>query len=114
MSKIRGRSDDMLIIGGVNVFPSQIESVLFGVEGIGKHYQIKVYKKGYLDKIEVDVELVDANTLDSFSLLESLTQRVKEKLREVLGIDAKISLLEPRSLERFEGKAKRVVDMRGE
>jgi phenylacetate-CoA ligase len=113
MSKIRGRSDDMLIIGGVNVFPSQIESVLFGIEGIGKHYQIKVYKKGYLDKIEVDVELVDADTLDSFSLLESLTQRVKEKLREVLGIDAKISLFEPRSLERFEGKAKRVVDMRG-
>ncbi|QOX65622.1 phenylacetate--CoA ligase [Anoxybacterium hadale] len=112
MSKIQGRSDDMLILGGVNVFPSQIEDVLLHVEGIGPHYQIKVFKKGYLDKIEVDVELIDANLLDSFTLLENLNQKVKQQLRTVLGIDAKVNLVEPRSLARFEGKAKRVIDMR--
>ncbi|HWQ77223.1 MAG TPA: phenylacetate--CoA ligase [Anaerovoracaceae bacterium] len=112
MAKIQGRSDDMLILGGVNVFPSQIEDVLLKIDGIGPHYQIKVYKKGYLDKIEVDVELVDANLLDSFALLENLNQKVRHQLRTVLGIDAKVNLVEPRSLARFEGKAKRVIDMR--
>jgi len=113
MSKIQGRSDDMLILGGVNVFPSQIEEVLLNTDGIGPHYQIKVFKKGYLDKIEVDVELVDANLLDSFSLLEELKNTIRGRLRTVLGIDAKVTLLEPRSLARFEGKAQRVIDMRG-
>ncbi len=112
MSKIQGRSDDMLILGGVNVFPSQIEDVLLRIEGIGPHYQIKVFKKGYLDKIEVDVELVDANLLESFTLLENLNQKIKNQLRTVLGIDAKVNLVEPRSLARFEGKARRVIDMR--
>ncbi len=114
MSKIQGRSDDMLILGGVNVFPSQIEEVLLNTDGIGPHYQIKVFKKGYLDKIEVDVELIDANLLESFPLLEALKSTIKGRLRTVLGIDAKVSLLEPRSLARFEGKAQRVIDMRGE
>jgi len=112
MSKIQGRTDDMLIIGGVNVFPSQIEDVLLKISGIGPHYQIRVYKKGYLDKIEVDVELVDVNLLDSFALLENLNQKVSHQLRTVLGIDAKVNLVEPRSLARFEGKAKRVIDLR--
>ncbi len=112
MSKIQGRCDDMLILGGVNVFPSQIEDVLLQIDGIGPHYQIKVFKKGYLDKIEVDVELVDANLLDSFALLESLNQKIKHQLRTVLGIEAKVNLVQPRSLARFEGKAKRVIDMR--
>jgi phenylacetate-CoA ligase len=114
MSKIQGRSDDMLILGGVNVFPSQIEEVLFNCEGIGPHYQIKVFKQEYLDRIEVDVELIDAEVLESFRRLESLTQVVRNRLRTVLGIDAKVNLVEPRSLTRFEGKAKRVIDMRGE
>ena len=112
MAKISGRSNDMLILGGVNVFPSQIEEVLFNVDGIGPHYQIKVYKKGYLDRIEVDVELIDANYLDSFAKLESLNQTIRHRLRTVLGIDAKVNLMQPRSLQRFEGKAKRVIDMR--
>ncbi len=112
MSKIQGRSDDMLILGGVNVFPSQIENVLLKIDGIGPHYQIKVFKKGYLDKIEVDVELVDANLLDSFSSLENLNLKIRHQLKTVLGIDAKVNLVEPRSLARFEGKAKRVIDMR--
>ena len=113
MSKIQGRTDDMLILGGVNVFPSQIEEVLLNMEGIGPHYQIKVYKKGYLDRIEVDVELADENCLESFTLLEALTNRVRERLRIVLGIDSKVNLVEPRSLTRYEGKAKRVIDLRG-
>lgn len=112
MSKIQGRSDDMLILGGVNVFPSQIEEVLLSIEGIGPHYQIRVYKKSHLDKIEVDVELVDANYLDSFGMLENLNQTIKNNLRIVLGIDAKVNLVAPRTLQRFEGKAKRVIDMR--
>jgi len=112
MSKIQGRSDDMLILGGVNVFPSQIEEVLFNTEGIGPHYQITVFKKGYLDKIEIDVELVDENLLDSFSLLENLNKTIQVRLKTVLGIEAKINLHEPRSLKRYEGKAKRVIDHR--
>lgn len=114
MSKIQGRSDDMLILGGVNVFPSQIEEVLLQIDGIGPHYQIKVFKKGYLDKIEVDVELADANLLESFTLLENLNGKIRSKLKTVLGIDSKINLVEPRTLARFEGKAKRVIDMREE
>lgn len=113
MAKIHGRSDDMLILGGVNVFPSQIEEVLLNCQGIGPHYQIKVTKKGYLDKIEVDVELTDENLLDSFPKLEALKQSIRGSLRGVLGIDAKVNLAEPRSLARFEGKAKRVIDLRG-
>jgi len=98
MSKIQGRSDDMLILGGVNVFPSQIEDVLLRIEGIGPHYQIKVFKKGYLDKIEVDVELVDANLLDSFSLLDNLNQKVRHNLRTVLGIEARSTWSSPEGL----------------
>lgn len=112
MAKISGRSNDMLILGGVNVFPSQIEEVLFNIDGIGPHYQIKVFKKGYLDRIEVDVELIDANYLDSFGQLENLSQTIRQKLRTVLGIDSKVNLMQPRTLQRFEGKAKRVIDMR--
>jgi phenylacetate-CoA ligase len=112
MAKIHGRTDDMLILGGVNVFPSQIEEVLFNIDGIGPHYQIKVYKKGYLDRIEIDVELIDENLLDSFTLLENLNQTIRGKLRTVLGIDAKVNLHEPRTLARSEGKAKRVIDLR--
>ncbi len=114
MAKISGRSNDMLILGGVNIFPSQIEEVLFNVEGIGPHYQIKVFKQGYLDRIEVDVELIDANYLDSFGKLDSLKQTINHRLRTVLGIDAKVTLMQPRTLQRFEGKAKRVIDMREE
>lgn len=114
MSKIQGRSDDMLILGGVNVFPSQIEEVLISTQGIGPHYQIKVFKNGYLDRIEVIVELADADFLDSFGKLESLNKVIKNRLKTVLGLDAKVTLVQPRTLERFEGKAKRVIDLRKE
>jgi phenylacetate-CoA ligase len=112
MAKIQGRTDDMLIIRGVNVFPSQIESVLLGLDGIGPHYEIVVRKDGYMDKIEVLVELVDGSLLDSFSALEALEKTIKHELFTILNINADVKLVEPESLKRFEGKAKRVTDLR--
>lgn len=114
MHKVLGRTDDMLIIRGVNVFPSQIESVLVGMEHIGPHYQIYVQKKGYMDEIEVHVELVNANLLEKFSELETLEKNIRHKLRTVLQIDAKVKLVEPKSIERSIGKAKRVIDLRNQ
>ncbi|MEJ6950094.1 phenylacetate--CoA ligase family protein [Natronospora cellulosivora (SeqCode)] len=112
MKKILGRTDDMLIIKGVNVFPSQIESVLVGMEKIGPHYQILVRKKAYMDDIEVQVELIDGSILDKFSALEKLESDIRHKLRTVLQIDAKVKLVEPKSIDRTSGKAKRVIDLR--
>jgi phenylacetate-CoA ligase len=112
IAKIKGRTDDMLIIGGVNVFPSQIEGVLLGIKGIGSNYQIRVVKKGYLDRIEIDVEVNDYNLLDSVTLLDQLYKEIEVKLHTVLGIHAGIHLVEPKSIIRSEGKAKRVIDLR--
>jgi len=112
MKKVKGRTDDMLIIRGVNVFPSQIESVLVGMKEIGPHYQIIVNKEGYMDRIEVQVELADASKLEHYRELEELESKVKHNLRTVLQIDAKVKLVEPKSIERTTGKAKRVIDLR--
>lgn len=112
MARITGRSDDMLIIRGVNVFPSQIESALIGMEGIGPHYEIVVTKKGFMDQIEVKVELTDASLLEAYGELEALTKKIHDKLKVVLQIDAKVTLVSPNTLKRFEGKAKRVTDLR--
>lgn len=112
MNKVLGRTDDMLIIRGVNVFPSQIESVLVGMEHIGPHYQIVVRKKGYMDEIEVHVELIDGSVLERFSELEKIEQNIRNRLKSVLQIDAKVKLVEPKTLERSVGKAKRVIDLR--
>jgi phenylacetate-CoA ligase len=114
MAKITGRTDDMLIIGGVNVFPSQIEGVLLGIKGIGSNYQIRVLKKGYLDRIEIDVEVVNQDLLVSVTLLDQLYKEIESKLHTILGIHAGIHLVEPKSLVRSEGKAKRVIDLRTE
>jgi len=112
MNKVLGRTDDMLIIRGVNVFPSQIESVLVGMDGIGPHYQIIVTKKGYMDAIEVQVELIDGKLLEKFSELEKLEKKIRHQLKTVLQIDSKVRLVEPKSIERSIGKAKRVIDLR--
>lgn len=114
MSKIEGRTDDMLIISGVNVFPSQIEGVLVSMEELGPHYEIIVKKKGFLDTIEINVELAgnDVIDLDSYSQLERLENKTRHNLKTVLGLNAKINLVEPRTLKRFTGKAKRVIDLR--
>jgi phenylacetate-CoA ligase len=115
MAKVKGRSDDMLIIKGVNVFPSQIESLLLGMPHIGPHYELIVTKKGYMDQLEVKVELADASLLEKYGELEALTHKIREKVRSNLLIDAKITLAEPKTLERYvNGKAKRVHDLRNQ
>ncbi len=112
IAKIQGRSDDMLIIKGVNVFPSQVESVIVNIDHISPYYQLIVTKKGYTDQLEVKVEMDDASLLDSFSELEKLEKEVRHKLHVVLGIDAKVRLVEPKTIERTAGKAKHVIDLR--
>ncbi len=112
MEKVTGRSDDMLIIRGVNIFPSQIESVLMEVEGTEPHYQIIVDRSGALDDVEVRVEVAEKIFSDELKVLESLRQKIVERFRNVLGISAKITLVEPMSIARSEGKAVRVVDKR--
>lgn len=112
MDKIQGRSDDMLIIRGVNVFPSQIEGVLMSIPEIGGNYEIIVTRDGHMDKLEILVEVKDGKLLENYASLEELVGRIKHQLRTVLQIDAKVKLVEPLSLKRFEGKAKRVIDMR--
>ncbi|MBE6644793.1 MAG: phenylacetate--CoA ligase [Ruminococcaceae bacterium] len=112
MENLSGRSDDMLKIRGVNVFPSQIEEVVLSVDGLGPHYEIIVERDGYSDKLTVRVELLRAT--DSFKELERIEKTIKNKLKIVLGLDAKIKLESPNTLARFEGKAKRVKDLRGQ
>lgn len=112
MDKPLGRADDMLKIKGVNVFPTQIESVLVSIPEVGPQYQIVLGTKNYMDTFEINIEVSDASLLTSFTALENLQQKVRHKLQTVLGLDAKINLVEPRSLERFVGKAKRVIDNR--
>ncbi len=113
MDKIKGRSDDMLKIRGVNVFPSQIESVLIGMDQIGPHYQLVVRREGFMDTLEVKVELTNGDLLERYGELQELQHSIQYKLKTVLGIVAKVQLVEPKTIERFAGKAKRVVDLRG-
>ncbi len=110
MENLDGRTDDMLKIRGVNVFPSQIEEVLLGIDEIGPHYEIIVTRANHTDKLEIRVELAEA--VDEFKKLQALEASIKHKLRIVLGLDAKIRLESPNTLQRFEGKAQRVKDLR--
>jgi phenylacetate-CoA ligase len=112
MSLVRGRSDDMMVIRGVNVFPSQIEAVLMTVQGIGPHYQIIVTTEHFMDRLEIQVEITDGERLESYAGLEGLIREIRQKLRVVLQIDAKVTLLNPQTLERTAGKSKRVIDKR--
>jgi phenylacetate-CoA ligase len=112
MEKVTGRSDDMLIIRGVNVFPSQIENVLMEVEGTEPHYQIIVDRKGALDDVEIMVEVNEKLFSDEIKVLDGLRKRIEDRMRSVLGISAKIRLVEPLTIARSEGKAVRVVDKR--
>lgn len=110
MENLSGRSDDMLKIRGVNVFPSQIEEVILSFNELGPHYEIIVTRDGYTDKLEIRVEL--AHSTDSFKVLEDISKTVRNKLKIMLGLDAKVSLESPNTLQRFEGKAKRIKDLR--
>ncbi len=112
LHKIQGRTDDMLIIKGVNVFPSQVEGVLLGINAISPQYQLVVRKKGYVDDLEVKVELADGSLLEDYKGLEDLKKEIQHKIHTVLGIMVKVTLLSPKSIERTTGKAKRVIDLR--
>ncbi len=110
MENLDGRTDDMLKIRGVNVFPSQIETVLLSIPEVGPHYEIIVTRENHSDKLEVRVELLKAT--DAYRELEEIQKKIRSKLRVVLGLDAKVTLESPNTLQRFEGKAKRVHDLR--
>ncbi|HUT53979.1 MAG TPA: phenylacetate--CoA ligase [bacterium] len=112
MSRVTGRTDDMLIIRGVNVFPSQIEHVLLDVEGLEPHYQIIVDRVNNLDVMEVQIEMSEKLFSDEMKELDSLTRKIEHDIKDYLGVNAKVKLTEPRSIARSEGKAKRVIDKR--
>ena len=112
MKKTLGRSDDMLIIRGVNVFPSQIESVLMEIEEVDPHYLLIVDRIGHLDTLEVRVEVPERIFTGNLRDLEDLTEKIKHKIDSLLNISVKVKLVEPRSIERSVGKAKRVIDNR--
>ncbi|MCL2003695.1 MAG: phenylacetate--CoA ligase [Oscillospiraceae bacterium] len=112
MSKPAGRTDDMLIIRGVNVFPSQIESVLLSIGEVQPHYQIVVDRVNNLDTMTVEIEISETMFTDNVKGIEEFEKKVGGQLNSVLGVGAKIRLVEPRSIARSEGKAKRVIDNR--
>ncbi len=114
MEKVSGRTDDMFIVRGVNVYPSQVEKVLFGFEGITPHYQILLTREGALDKMEVLVEVNESLFFDEMKKQRAFVEEIKEGLRGELGIKVSLKLVEPRTLERFKGKAERVLDNREE
>jgi phenylacetate-CoA ligase len=114
MRRIGRRSDDMLIIRGVNVYPSQIEAVLLEVEGTLPHYQIILTREHGLDQIEVQVEVTPQVFSDRVGALEALAERIMDTIERVVGIRIKVTLVEPQTIQRSEGKAKRVIDKRGQ
>ncbi len=112
MHRILGRTDDMLIIRGVNVFPSQIEEVLLRMEGLEPHYQLLVERRDNLDYLEVQVEVSDAVFSDEIKNLERREKQIEKELHEALLIHARVKLVEPKTIARSEGKAKRIIDKR--
>ncbi|MBQ0097730.1 MAG: phenylacetate--CoA ligase [Oscillospiraceae bacterium] len=112
MAKTMGRTDDMLIIKGVNVFPTQIENILIGIDGIAPHYQLIITRNNYKDSLEIKVELVNEKLLENYKNLADLQKKIEAKMQSILGLRTKVTLVAPKSLERFQGKAKRIVDLR--
>lgn len=114
MDRVTGRSDDMLIIRGVNVFPSQIETILIETDGLSPYYQLVVEREGNLDILTVKVEMAPGIFSDQIKNLQKLERNIQRNIKEFLGVTAKIKLVEPKSIERSEGKAKRIVDLRNQ
>lgn len=112
IDRMSGRSDDMLIIRGVNIFPSQIESILMGIEGVEPHYLLIVDRKDNLDTLEVQVEVDERLFSDEIKHLQALSHTIEKEIKDILGVTCKARLVEPRTIARSEGKAKRVVDNR--
>jgi phenylacetate-CoA ligase len=107
-----GRSDDMLIIRGVNVYPSQIESVLMNIDGVEPHYMLIVDREGTLDTLEVQVEVNEQTFSDEIKILQGLSRRIEKEIKDLLGISCRTRLVEPKTIARSEGKAQRVIDNR--
>ena len=112
MGRITGRTDDMLIIRGVNVFPSQIESVLVGFQGVAPHYMLVVDRVKSSDTLEVQVEMTEAMFSDTVSRIVELEKKISGDIKSVVGVQATVKLVAPKSIPRSEGKAKRVIDKR--
>jgi phenylacetate-CoA ligase len=112
INRFQGRSDDMLIIRGVNVFPSQIESVLMETPGVAPHYQLIVDREGMLDTLEVQVEVDEATFSDEVKQMQALAQSIQRQIKDYFTVSVKVKLVEPRTIPRSEGKAKRVIDNR--
>ncbi len=112
IEKVKGRSDDMIIIKGVNIFPSQVEAVLSQFEGVTPHYQIVLSRDGALDSMEVLVEVTEAFFFDEMKRQRDILDRIRDDLRSALGLGVAVKFVEPKTIERFQGKAKRVVDKR--
>lgn len=112
-SKIKGRTDDMIIVRGINVFPSQIEHVLLGIEGTHPHYQLVIDRQAHkLDEVEIMVEVDEKIFSDEIKQMRVLEQKIRKEIEAVLSIGVKVKLVEPKTIQRSEGKAKRVVDKR--
>ena len=112
MGRVQGRSDDMLIIRGVNVFPSQRESVIMEIDGIEPHYQLEVAREGRLDTLTVKVEVNEKVFSDEVKNLQNMERTLEKNIKEMLSVSAQVKLVEPKSIQRSEGKAVRVVDKR--
>ncbi len=112
MNRVTGRTDDMLIIRGVNVFPSQIENVLMEIEGVTPHYQLVVDREGSLDMLTVNVEVNEGMFSDEVKQLQAVQKKITKNIKEFLGVSATIKLVESKAIARSEGKAVRVIDNR--
>ncbi len=114
MTRITGRSDDMLIIRGVNVYPSQIEALLLETDGLTPHYLLVVRRDGNLDTLEVQVEVSENMFTDEIKGLQRREIAIQKSIKDYLGISAKVRLVEPQTIKRSEGKATRILDLRNE
>ncbi|MBU1001280.1 MAG: phenylacetate--CoA ligase [Proteobacteria bacterium] len=112
MERVTGRSDDMLIIRGVNVFPSQIESILLETEGTAPHYQLIIERHGNMDTMEVRVEVSERFFSDEIKAMQAMEKKIQQNIKEFLGVTTKVTLVEPMSIERSVGKAQRIIDNR--
>jgi phenylacetate-CoA ligase len=112
MGRITGRSDDMLIVRGVNVFPSQIESVLMARKDIAPYYLLIVDRIEHMDTLQVDVEISEAVFSDAVKDLQHVERDIEKDIKDMLGVSCKVRLVEPKAIQRSEGKAQRVIDKR--
>jgi len=112
IERIRGRTDDMIKVRGVMIFPYQIEKAILEVQGVEPHYQIVITRPQYLDEIEVMVEVSKDTFSDEVRHIENLRKKLEKRIEETIGLRVKVTLIEPKSLPRSEGKAKRIIDKR--